>query len=78
MSNDNQKPFGEKAIFKRPNIVATVFQCVSDRAKKEALNVDFARNPNNYPDLVNKSTIQLSIDELPLLVALFMGLVQLC
>jgi len=70
--------FGEKAVFKRPNQIAVSFQCVKDRGNKEALNVDFAPNPNNQPDWKQKGSIQLTIDELPLMIALFVKLVGKC
>ena len=74
----NQQPFGEKAEYKRPNIIATCFQCVHDRSQKPGLNVDFAANPNNQPQWKQKQTIQLTIDELSALTALFLGKLNDC
>ena len=70
--------FGKKAEFKRPNAITVCFQCVTDRSGSAALNVDFAANNNNSTDWQNKQTIQLTIDELSMLAAMFLRLEDNC
>lgn len=77
MINQNSK-FGAKAEFKRPNNIACCFQCVNDRTGKPALNVDMTSNTNNIPDWKNKITIQLKINELSMLCAMFLKTIPEC
>ncbi|MBB6545128.1 hypothetical protein [Thalassotalea piscium] len=75
---DRKVTFGPKAEFKRPNTVSICFQCCNDRSGKPAMNVDFAPNVNNQSIWQQKQTIQLSIDELSMLVAMFLKLNDNC
>lgn len=63
--------FGDKAVFRRPNAVKVCFQLVKNRSNLPALNVDMANNIQQ--DWTGKETFQLTIDEISLLAAYFLG-----
>ena len=69
-----QEDYGQKAVFKRANGVASCFQLCFDKAGKPAMNVDLAPNPDDKPNWKEKSSFQLTIDELSWFVAVLAGL----